>query len=171
MPTAWPSRPGRAGRRSLARVFEVLAADRPGAFQPPEVWKLDAWALRGVLLLNPVLTVEVGVTGSHMDCGWQALTVEIVKVLSRRASPPTFLLWGAKAQAFWASADPGAGAGLPSPATLPTTSTATFMRDGSHFEATCRPRRLVGHRKKGRPRAIVTGSSRRGARVAKGGRL
>jgi uracil-DNA glycosylase len=127
---------GKGRPRSLARVFEVLAADRPDRFQPPEDWKLDAWALRGVLLLNPVLTVEVGVTGSHMDCGWQALTVEIVQVLSRRPSPPTFLLWGAKAQAFWASAEPG-----PAPAFLTRHPSydfkRTFMAEGSHFEATC----------------------------------
>jgi uracil-DNA glycosylase len=116
-------------------VFEVLAADRPGAFQPPEVWKLDAWARRGVLLLNPVLTVEVGATGSHTDCGWQALTVEIVQVLSRREPPPTFLLWGTKAQAFWAAAAPG-----PAPALLTRHPSydfqRTFMAEGSHFEAT-----------------------------------
>jgi len=96
---------------------------------------LDAWALRGVLLLNPVLTVEVGATGSHMDCGWQALTVEIVQVLSRRVPPPAFLLWGTRAQAFWASADPG-----PAPAFLTRHPSydfnRTFMSEGSHFEAT-----------------------------------
>ncbi|HKP78146.1 MAG TPA: uracil-DNA glycosylase, partial [Phenylobacterium sp.] len=126
---------GKGRPRSLARMFEVLAADRPGEFQPPEVWKLDAWALSGVLLLNPVLTVEVGATGSHLGCGWQALTVEIVQMLSRRPSPPTFLLWGAKAQAFWASADPG-----PAPAYRTRHPSydfdRAFMSDGSHFEAT-----------------------------------
>ena len=126
---------GRGRPRSLARVFEVLAADRPGGFEPPEVWKLDAWAERGVLLLNPVLTVEVGATGSHMECGWQALTVEIVQALSRRPNPPTFLLWGSKAQAFWASADPG-----PAPVLVTRHPSydfqRTFMGDGSHFQAT-----------------------------------
>ena len=61
-----------------ARIFEVLAADRPARFRRPS-WKLDAWARQGVLLLNPVLTVEVGRSGSHMDCGWQALTRKIVR--------------------------------------------------------------------------------------------
>jgi len=126
---------GKGRPRSLARVFEVLAADRPGEFELPAVWKLDAWALRGVLLLNPVLTVEVGATGSHMDCGWQALTVEIVQYLSQRPNPPTFLLWGTKAQAFWALADPGAAPVLAS--RHPSYDfQRTFMREGSHFEAT-----------------------------------
>ena len=68
---------------------------------------LDGWARQGVLLLNPVLTVEVGRGGSHMDCGWQALTREIVRVLARRATPPVFLLWGSQAQAFFDAAVPG----------------------------------------------------------------
>ncbi len=57
---------GRGRPRSLARVFEVLAADRPG-FVPPQRWALDAWARQGVLLLNPVLSVEVGQSGSHVE--------------------------------------------------------------------------------------------------------
>ena len=59
---------GRGRPRSLARVFEVLAADRPGDFQPPEVWNLDAWAKRGVLLLNPGADCRGGrQPEDHMD--------------------------------------------------------------------------------------------------------
>jgi len=127
---------GRGRPRSLARVFEVLAADRPGRFRPPEVWTLDAWARQGVLLLNPVLTVEVGRSGSHMNCGWQALTQQIVQFLSHRKDPPVFLLWGAKAQSFWAAAAPGSAA----PALVTRHPSydvqRRFMAEGSHFEAT-----------------------------------
>ena len=90
---------------SLRRIFQVLAADRPG-FVPPAVWKLDGWARQGVLLLNPTLTIEVGRIGSHMECGWQVLTSQIVEVLCRREQPPVFLLWGSKAQAFFEQARP-----------------------------------------------------------------
>ena len=96
---------GRGRPRSLARIFEVLARDRPG-FEPPEDWSLDGWARQGVLLLNPVLTVEVGRAGSHENCGWQALTCQIVQTLCRQTPPPVFLLWGAKAQSFLAGALP-----------------------------------------------------------------
>ena len=96
---------GRGRPRSLARIFEVLARDRPG-FEPPEDWSLDGWARQGVLLLNPVLTVEIGRAGSHEDCGWQALTCQIVEALCQRTAPPVFLLWGAKAQSFFAGALP-----------------------------------------------------------------
>ena len=127
---------GRGRPRSLARVFEVLSASRPG-FAPPEAWSLDDWARRGVLLLNPVLSVEVGRSASHLQCGWQALTSEIVHLLSRRVPPPVFLLWGAKARAFWATAS-----SPDSRATVLTTRhpsydfDRSFMAAGSHFEAT-----------------------------------
>jgi len=96
---------GRGRPRSLARIFEVLARDRPG-FEPPRSGTLDGWARQGVLLLNPVLTVEVGRSGSHESCGWQALTSQIVASLCRRPHPPVFLLWGSKAQAFFQAALP-----------------------------------------------------------------
>jgi uracil-DNA glycosylase len=125
-----------AGRpRSLARVFEVLAAERPGAFEPPATWGLDAWAKAGVLLLNPVLTVEVGRTNSHAHCGWQALTLQIVQYLAARPNPPVFLLWGAKAQAFCAAAVEGKARVLTT--RHPSYDFArAFMAEGSHFAAT-----------------------------------
>ncbi len=100
---------GQGKPASLRRIFQVLAEDRPG-FQPPPVWKLDAWARQGVLLLNPTLTIEVGRVGSHMGCGWQALTSEIVKLLCHQEQPPAFLLWGDKARRFFEAARPAGAA-------------------------------------------------------------
>lgn len=121
---------------SLRRVFEVLEADRPG-YQRPTCWTLDHWARQGVLLLNPTLTIEIGVTGSHMRCSWQALTSQIVQVLCQRRSPPIFLLWGDKAQKFFARAQPADT----TPRQLLTRHPSydirrEFMKDGSHFVAT-----------------------------------
>lgn len=127
---------GQGKPHSLRRIFEVLAADRPG-WQRPERWALDAWAQQGVLLLNPVLTVEVEAAGSHMNCGWQALTSEIVDVLSRRSDPPAFLLWGKPANAFFDAACPGA-TGLQVFRTRHPSHDIRreFMAGGSHFLAT-----------------------------------
>ncbi len=127
---------GHGRPRSLARIFEVLATDRPG-WTPPAVWKLDAWAQQGVLLLNPTLTVQVGSAGSHLKAGWLALTSEIVMALCSRPEPPTFLLWGGKAQQFLAKA---LLAGV-SPRVLVTRHPSydirkQFMAEGSHFLAT-----------------------------------
>ncbi|MGY4831153.1 uracil-DNA glycosylase [Sphaerotilaceae bacterium SBD11-9] len=128
---------GHGRPRSLARIFEILAADKPG-WQPPAVWKLDGWARQGVLLLNPTLTVEVGQAGSHLKAGWLALTSEIVSVLCSRPVSPVFLLWGGKAQQFLARAALPAGV---SPQVLSTRHPSydirkQFMAEGSHFVAT-----------------------------------
>ncbi len=128
---------GRGKPRSLVRIFEVLTQDRPG-FTPPEAWNLDGWARQGVLLLNPVLTVEVGRAGSHENCGWQALTRQIVGYLCQRQDPPVFLLWGAKAQAFFSAARP---VGALPPALATRHPSYDFKREfmaasGSHFAAT-----------------------------------
>jgi uracil-DNA glycosylase len=129
---------GHGKPHSLRRVFSVLAADRPG-WAPPPVWKLDAWARQGVLLLNPVLTVEVGRAGSHMGCGWQALTSELVTALCRRQPAPTFMLWGRPAAAFFDAACPADV----QPAVLRTRHPShdfkrEFMAGGSHFAATAK---------------------------------
>lgn len=127
---------GHGKPHSLRRVFDILEADRPG-WKRPATWKLDAWAQQGVLLLNPVLTVEVGKAGSHMKCGWQSLTSEIIQALCQRAEPPAFLLWGKPANAFFDAA-------CPPGATPPVWRTRhpshdirrEFMGEGSHFAAT-----------------------------------
>ncbi len=122
--------------RSLARVFELLAEARPG-FVAPESGALDAWARQGVLLLNPVLTVEVGRSGSHGDCGWQVLTQEIVFRLSDRSDPPVFLLWGAKARAFWAEARAPQSSAVVLATRHPSYDFERgFMAEGNHFAAT-----------------------------------
>ncbi|MFO1330260.1 MAG: uracil-DNA glycosylase [Rubrivivax sp.] len=127
---------GQGRPHSLRRIFEVLAADRPG-WQRPERWSLDGWAHQGVLLLNPVLTVEVGDAGSHMDCGWQALTSQIVKILCVSDPAPAFLLWGRPANAFFDAACP-VGRQPPVWRTRHPSHDIKreFMAGGSHFAAT-----------------------------------
>ena len=121
---------------SLRRIFDILKADRPG-WQPPERWALDGWARQGVLMLNTVLTVEVGSAGAHMNCSWQSLTSDIVRMLATRAEPPTFLLWGKPAQAFFDAASPAASRARVLRARHPSQDfKREFMADGSHFAAT-----------------------------------
>jgi uracil-DNA glycosylase len=123
---------------SLRRIFEVLRADRPGFVMPGD-GRLDAWARQGVLLLNTALTVEVGAgkAGSHMSCGWQALTSQVVAWLAQRAEPPVFMLWGKPANRFF-----DAAVGANARATVWRTRhpsydfNGDFMADGSHFHAT-----------------------------------
>jgi uracil-DNA glycosylase len=127
---------GQGRPHSLRRVFEVLEADRPGWHRPAR-WRLDGWAAQGVLLLNPVLTVEVGRSGAHLDCGWQALTSEIVSVLCRRDDPPQFLLWGKPANAFFDAVAPAGHRAVVWRTRHPSHDIRReFMAGGSHFVAT-----------------------------------
>lgn len=133
----------RSTRPSLRRIFEVLQADRPG-WQRPQSGRLDAWAHQGVLLLNPALTVEVGRKESHLDVGWQALTCKIIKVLLDRDESPVFLLWGAKAAAFYDASVSATGLSVEQARRAQVLRTRhpsndfgrDFMREGSHFVAT-----------------------------------
>jgi len=121
---------------SLRRIFAVLAGDQPG-FAPPLPWVLDGWARQGVLLLNPTLTVELGRIGSHLGCGWQALTSEIIVALCGLERPPTFLLWGSKAQSFFdESRPPGANLLVLRTRHPSNDFRGEFMAEGSHFRAT-----------------------------------
>lgn len=82
-------------------VFPALKAVKPD-FVPPQHADLSPWARQGVLLLNTVLTVEIGHPGSHLNIGWQSFTALIVQaLLQQRPNPPYFLLWGAQAQGFF----------------------------------------------------------------------
>lgn len=121
---------------SLRRIFQVLAADQPG-WTPPPAWALDGWARQGVLLLNPTLTIEIGTIGSHLNCGWQALTSQIIERLCRLDQPPVFLLWGDKAQRFFAESAPSDARVRVLRTRHPSNDfTRGFMADGSHFTAT-----------------------------------
>jgi uracil-DNA glycosylase len=59
---------------------------------------LGAWADRGMLLLNTVLTVRSGEANSHQKKGWETFTDAILKALSARAEPMVFVLWGTAAK-------------------------------------------------------------------------
>jgi uracil-DNA glycosylase len=89
-----------AGQRippSLRNIFKELQRDLGLAM--PASGSLDAWARRGVLLLNTTLTVEDGHAASHAGLGWQTLTDAVCQALWADAAPKVFLLWGAHAQA------------------------------------------------------------------------
>jgi uracil-DNA glycosylase len=127
---------GKGRPRSLARIFELLAEARP-VFVAPAAWSLDGWARQGVLLLNPVLTVEIGRSGSHLNCGWQALTRQVISYLCGRHHPPVFLLWGTKARDFWTSARPAGCRATALTTRHPSYDfDRAFMAEGNHFAAT-----------------------------------
>ena len=81
---------------SLRNIRKELARDL--GLTPPAHGCLQAWAERGVLLLNTVLTVEAAQAASHAGWGWEALTDALIAAVAADAHPCVFLLWGAHAQ-------------------------------------------------------------------------
>lgn len=88
--------PGQAIPPSLRNIRKELARDL--GLTPPGHGCLQAWAERGVLLLNTVLTVEAAQAASHAGWGWEALTDALIAAVAADAPPCVFLLWGAHAQ-------------------------------------------------------------------------
>jgi len=57
---------------------------------------LTKWASQGVMLLNRVLTVTAGESGSHSKLGWQQITEKIVAHCANLGA--VGLLWGSSAR-------------------------------------------------------------------------
>jgi uracil-DNA glycosylase len=84
--------------RSLANIYQELADDL--GTPPPTHGDLSAWADRGVLLLNRVLTVRPGAPGSHRGRGWESVTDLAIRALVERGGPLVAILWGRDAQSL-----------------------------------------------------------------------
>ncbi|MFD1576098.1 uracil-DNA glycosylase [Agromyces cerinus subsp. nitratus] len=82
--------------RSLANISRELVDDLG---VPPLVHgDLTRWSANGVMLLNRVLTVEPGATGSHRGRGWEKVTDHAIRALVARDRPLVAILWGRDAQ-------------------------------------------------------------------------
>lgn len=93
---AFSVRPGQPPPPSLVNIFRELEQDT--GIAPPADGFLEPWARRGVLLLNPVLTVERGRAGAHRGRGWERFTDTVIERVNALSPPSVFLLWGAQAQ-------------------------------------------------------------------------
>jgi uracil-DNA glycosylase len=81
---------------SLVNIFKELQTDL--GCRVPNHGCLTAWAERGVLLLNAVLTVRAHEPNSHKDKGWETFTDAVIRALDARPEPVVFVLWGNYAQ-------------------------------------------------------------------------
>ncbi len=88
--------PGVRPPPSLVNIFKELKADL--GLDPPGHGHLEHWARQGVLLLNSVLTVEMGQAGAHANRGWERFTDAVIARVNAQQSPVAFLLWGSYAQ-------------------------------------------------------------------------
>jgi uracil-DNA glycosylase len=84
--------------RSLQNIYKELNADL--GVPIPANGDLTPWADHGVLLLNRVLTVRPGVSGSHRGIGWEAVTELAIRALVARGTPLVAILWGRDAAAL-----------------------------------------------------------------------
>jgi uracil-DNA glycosylase len=78
--------------RSLQNIYQELRDDLE--LPIPAHGDLTAWARHGVLLLNRVLTVRPGASGSHRGLGWEAITELAIRALVARDAPLVAILWG-----------------------------------------------------------------------------
>ena len=82
--------------KSLANIFRELESDL--GVPPPATGDLTPWADQGVLLLNRVLTVSPGDSGSHRGRGWEQVTARAIEALVERGGPLVAVLWGRDAR-------------------------------------------------------------------------
>lgn len=130
--------------KSLVNIFRELCNDL--GCPPPESGDLSPWASRGVLLLNRVLTVQPGVSGSHRGRGWERVTDCAIDALVRRGGPLVAILWGRDAQSLLPAL--GQGGAVPGQeATAPWQGASVPAREAS-VPAICsaHPSPLSAHR-------------------------
>jgi uracil-DNA glycosylase len=81
---------------SLINIYRELESDL--GVRPARHGLLEHWAKHGVLLLNSVLTVEMGRAASHRDRGWERFTDAVIREVNAKDDPVAFMLWGSYAQ-------------------------------------------------------------------------
>ena len=84
--------------RSLQNIYAELHADL--GIRPAASGDLTPWFQQGVLLLNRVLTVQPGRSGSHRGTGWEQVTQRAIEALVARGGPLVAILWGRDAQSL-----------------------------------------------------------------------
>ena len=89
-------KPGTPIPPSLVNIYKELKSDL--GIAPARHGFLEHWAKQGVLLLNSVLTVQMGQAASHRDRGWERFTDAAIEAVNRQPDPVVFMLWGSYAQ-------------------------------------------------------------------------
>lgn len=80
--------------KSLHNIFIERESDL--GMKAPNHGDLNAWSSQGVLLLNRVLTTEIGAANAHSKLGWQKITEAVAQELGARNV--VAILWGKQAQ-------------------------------------------------------------------------
>lgn len=96
-------KPGVPPPPSLRNIFQEIQEDMQTSTSSQRQFSmnqgcLNGWAEQGVLLLNSVLTVVAGRSGSHQGYGWEQFTDKVVNIVNEQRENVVFLLWGRPAQ-------------------------------------------------------------------------
>lgn len=78
--------------QSLQNIYKEMASDLN--IVPHQTGDLSYLAEQGVFLLNSVLTVREGDSGSHRNIGWEFFTDDVIRKLSNYKKNLVFILWG-----------------------------------------------------------------------------
>ena len=79
---------------SLQNILKELQSDL--GYDAPVSGSLEKWRDQGVLLLNRVLTTEIGQSNAHQHLGWQRITEAIAKAAAEQGA--IAILWGKQAE-------------------------------------------------------------------------
>jgi len=110
---------------SLINIYAELETDLQIA--PVEHGDLSAWADRGVMLLNRVLTVRPGASNSHRGKGWEPVTACAIDAFVRRGGPRAAILWGNDARSLAPQLKAGGVACVESPHPSPLSAYRGFF--------------------------------------------
>lgn len=125
-------RPGVAIPPSLQNIYKEINAEL--GLPIPGHGCLTAWADRGVLLLNSVLTVQAGQAASHQGKGWETFTDRVIDTVNCERGGVVFMLWGAYAQRKGAIIDAERHCVLKAPHPSPLSAHRGFFGCG-HFRS------------------------------------
>tara|TARA_Y100001956_G_scaffold71874_1_gene76962 strand:- start:2673 stop:3404 length:732 start_codon:yes stop_codon:yes gene_type:complete len=84
--------PGVPVQRSLKNMYRELQDDL--GYPMPDSGDLTEWARQGVLLWNVVLTLDAGVSKSHVKSEWAQFTQAVLEVCNEQAPSFVFLSMG-----------------------------------------------------------------------------
>ncbi len=84
--------------KEIKRFSEIQDEIKLGKFNilpPNEIF--SSWERQGVLLLNTYLSVESGITGSHIEI-WEPFSIKLLEFISNENKNINWFLWGKQAE-------------------------------------------------------------------------
>jgi len=81
--------------KRFSEIQEEIKLDRFEILPPNELF--SSWEQQGVLLLNTYLSVEPGITGSHIKI-WESFSIKLLEFISNENKSINWFLWGKQAE-------------------------------------------------------------------------